>query len=71
MDKPKLMQRRKKIPKPPLMVDRDEHQTGSYSSGKKSWLCVDMCLKSLTQCVVVAERANEILGTIMKVLVMK
>lgn len=72
VDKPKLMQlRKKKILKPSLMVHNAEHQTGSYSSGKKSRLCVDRCLKPLAQYAVADEKANEILRTIMKLLIMR
>lgn len=40
-------------------------------ASKKSQLQVDRRLKSLVQCAVAAEKANEIMGTIMKVLIMR
>lgn len=70
MDKSKPMQvRKKKNPKQSLKVHKAERETGNYSSGKKSWLHVIRCLKSLTQIAVAAEKASEMLGTIMKVLI--
>lgn len=69
MDKRKLMQVRKKNPQQSLKVHKAEHETGSYSTGKKSWFHVARCLKSLTQVAVAAEKASEMLGTIMKVLI--
>lgn len=49
-----------------LKVHKAGHETGSYSSGKKSWFHVVRSLKSSTQCAVATEKANEIVGTIMK-----